>query len=134
MDKIKTYNTLVGPVREFNDLLGRTLFDVKQTDDELLLYLTPANYVRFYHQQDCCESVYIEDVCGDFNDLIGEPLTCAEQVSDAQGPRRDAESYTWTFYRFATRLGSVTVRWFGSSNGYYSERVSVEVVSSLDSQ
>jgi hypothetical protein len=41
---------------------------------------------------------------------------------------QDYESYTWTFYRFGTRRGSVTVRWLGHSNGYYSEGVSVEIM------
>ena len=86
--------------------------------------------MRFQHHQDCCEHVYIEDICGDLNDLVGSPLLEAEEVSDYDaGPLVEyEESHTWTFYKFATRKGFVTVRWYGSSNGYYSESVSVEVV------
>jgi len=128
VNSIKTFNALQGSVRRFEDLVGRILCRVERGDDELRLYLTDFNYVRFYHDQDCCESVSIEDVCGDLDDLVGEPLTEAEEVSGYIGPETGAESYTWTFYRFGTRRGSVTVRWYGSSNGYYSEEVSVEVV------
>jgi len=127
--EIKTLNVLKGAVKEFEDLKGRILYRVKNLDgDELLLYLTDTNYVRFYHSQDCCEHVYIEDICGDLNDLVGSPITEAEEVSGYTGPETSDESYTWTFYRFATAKGAVTVRWYGSSNGYYGEGVDVEVV------
>jgi hypothetical protein len=132
MEKLKTFNTLKGSVKSFNELVGRTLYKVKADDSELVLYLSDTNYVRFYHQQDCCESVYIEDICGDLQDLVGEPLLLAEEVSDvayeeANSPEY-SESHTWTFYKFATRKGYVDVRWYGTSNGYYSESVSVDVV------
>jgi len=132
--RIKLWNSIKGPVREFGQLRGRILCGAEQHGDELRLYLTDTHYVTFYHQQNCCESVSIEDICGDLSDLVGEPLTEAEEVRGYTGPEQDYESYTWTFYRFATRRGSVTVRWLGHSNGYYSEGVSVEVVGGVKEQ
>jgi hypothetical protein len=131
MEKIKTLNVLSGSVREFDELKGRCLYRVERLgDEELRFYLTESNYVRMYHEQDCCESVYIEDICGDLEDLVGAPLLEAEEVQGyTQDPLQEGEeSYTWTFYKFATRKGSVSIRWYGSSNGYYSESVSVDVI------
>ena len=130
MEELKTLNTLKGSVREFEDLLGRILYKVESDSETLTMYLSDTNYVVFSHHQDCCESVYIEDICGDLDDLVGSPLVEAEEVSnyDAEPLYEGEESYTWTFYRFRTLKGSVSVRWYGSSNGYYSESVSVDVV------
>ena len=65
----------------------------------------------------------IVDVEGDPKDLVGSPLLMSEAVKNADGPSpgKYAESWTWTFYKFATVKGYVTIRWLGQSNGYYGE-------------
>lgn len=98
-------------------------------NDEINFKTSDGKSYRFYHSQDCCENVSIEDVIGNPEDLIGSPLLMAEEVSGDNEPAPEyAESYTWTFYKFATINGYVTVRWLGQSNGYYSEDVNLEEV------
>jgi hypothetical protein len=129
--KYETYNYMQDPVTSFENLVGRVLYKIEQvSNDELRLYLTDDHYVRMYHQQDCCESVTIEDIVGDLDDLVGTPLLLAKEVSgDNPEPSEEYyESYTWTYYRFRTIKGSVDIRWYGSSNGYYSESVDIEIV------
>lgn len=82
----------------------------------------------FGHYQDCCESVSLEDINGDLSDLVGTPLLVAEERSHHKEDTRNIESETWTFYTFRTIKGSVDVRFYGTSNGYYSESVDLIVV------
>jgi hypothetical protein len=105
-------------------LKGKTLSKVNGDDYELVFETTDGERYRMYHEQDCCESVSIESIVGDLQDLVGSEILIAEEV-DGESPAdfEAYESYTWTFYKFATRKGYVDIRWLGQSNGYYSERV-----------
>lgn len=110
---------------DINELIGQVVTKIErnnyQDDDKIIFHLKNGAIYEQYHSQDCCESVGIEDINGDLEDLIGYPLIQAEEVySDASGVN-GSESATYTFYKFATFKGYVTIRWFGSSNGYYSE-------------
>jgi hypothetical protein len=129
-------------------LLGKTLTAIIVSDDrtEILFVTDKGKQYRMYHEQDCCESVMIEDVNGNLEDLIGNPILLAEEsASNEYSAEQLAEiekekeeegedyvfwesSFTWTFYKLATIKGYVNIRWFGSSNGYYSESVDFEKV------
>ena len=115
-----------------NVLVGKTLASIKGEvgDEEMIFTTTDGEKYKLFHYQDCCESVSVEDICGDINDLVGSPIILSEEVSNYDAaPKEDEESFTWTFYRIQTAKGLVTIRWYGSSNGYYSESVSFEKIS-----
>ena len=107
---------------EINKIIGKQFFHISRGDDEIQFYCSDGNIYKMYHEQDCCESVYIEDIEGDLNDLINTDILNAEEVTN-HSEEDDGDSTTWTFYKFATIKGYVTIRWIGTSNGYYSERV-----------
>jgi len=107
------------------DMLGKVFTSVTETGYTMVFENATDRYV-FFHGQDCCETVSINDIVGDLSDLVGEPLLVADEVSGETPVGFDDEyheSVTWTFYKFATRKGYVDVRWLGESNGYYSESV-----------
>ena len=126
------YNNIVDTQRGMAQMLGKTFVQVSGAVGNFDLLFETANGERFMfsHQQDCCERVDINDIVGDLQDLVGEPLLVAEEVqgeTPVDFNEREYESVTWTFYKFATRKGYVDVRWLGESNGYYSERVDLFV-------
>lgn len=105
---------------------------VKNVDEEFIITTVQGDFV-FTHFQDCCECVQIEDITGDIQDLVGHPLLLAEEVSSEDEPApANPDSYTWTFYKFATIKGYVDVRWLGESNGYYSESVDLVFIPNPD--
>jgi len=124
------YDNIVGTQKGMAQMLGKTFVQVTGSvdSDEMLFETATGERFMFAHQQDCCETVRINDIVGDLQDLVGEPLLVAEEVQGATEPDEEHyESYTYTFYKFATRKGYVDVRWLGESNGYYSESVELFV-------
>jgi len=134
---------------EFSELNGKILSKIENIDnEELIFHLETGEKYKLYHSQDCCESVSIEDINGDLEDLIGTPILLAEEVNSEEFQKNFEESFkleegkedrdwnyvnekgetkpescTWTFYKLATKNGYVDIRWYGESNGYYSEGV-----------
>lgn len=79
-------------------------------------------------------TVNLYDVTGDPGDLIGYPLVVSDESDEEPTAEEKAheaglDSFTWTFYRFANHGGSMTLRWLGTSNGYYAEYVDIDTIS-----
>lgn len=109
-------------------LIGKTLSsygDGNSYDGDLLvLKFTDGSILYFRHIQDCCESVYLEDITGELSDLIGHEIKKAYHASSDADLEYDVGE--WNFYTIQTMNGDVTLRFYGSSNGYYSISVDLD--------
>jgi len=122
-------------IAKFSDLLMKTLTIIdgmEPESDEINFITSEGRKYIMNHTQDCCESVFVQDVCGDVSDLLNSPILQAEEsISSDETPVGmvvPGDSYTWTFYKLSTIKGSVTIRWLGESSGYYSESVDFEEI------
>lgn len=113
---------------EFSHILGKTITEIEGgVGHDFIEFHTTDGIYKMHHYQSCCESVYVEDITGDLEDLIGNPILLAEESTSGENPEGVKvdyqDSFTWTFYKLATIKGYVDIRWYGESNGYYSESV-----------
>lgn len=118
---------------QFESLVGKTITQITVDNGgcEVNIETSDGLKYRMFHYQSCCENVSVEEIVGDLEDIKNSPILLAEESithnDEAPVPANlYDESYTWTFYKLSTIKGSVTIRWYGSSNGYYSERVDFE--------
>jgi hypothetical protein len=113
---------------KFSQLVGKTFIRIEQEQSLIRFHCSEKEIYCMYHEQDCCEQVHIDDIVGDLEDLIGTPILYASEDSNHDNPKiTGGDSFTWTFYNIATIKGHVTIKWYGSSNGYYSESVTIEL-------
>ena len=114
---------LVKPHRshcDIKDMVGKKVLGIYYDEDYFQIRTDDCVYA-FYHEQDCCESVYLTQADGISDKIIGSRIVIAEVVTD----EKDTEygHVTWSFYKIGTNKGMIDFRWQGESNGYYSETV-----------
>lgn len=108
----------------FKNLEGKTLSSVEKIKNNVLIFKTEDGLkFAMYHEQDCCERVYLE-TCSELNDILKSEIVKAE-ISSSRKREDWGDVCQWTFYRITTKDGGfASLRWYGESNGYYSTSVS----------
>jgi len=110
-------------INKFEDLKGQTITKIDFLKNEYDVYISGVIFhvndkkYLLTHIDECCESVTLEDVVGDWDDIINTPVLLAEERTN--GPE-NGDTEQWTFYTIRTIKGSIDMRWYGESNGYYS--------------
>ena len=103
-------------VCDISELVGKTVRYITGVagDQEITFRMTDDSQYQMRHNQNSCESVRVDEIIGDLQDLIDSPILQAEVViqKDAVTP----DLITWTFYKLATTKGFVTIFWHGTSS------------------
>lgn len=118
-------NKKMSALANFENLLGYRLQNVTLVEDvegdHVIFELGNGETYQLYHPQECCEQVDLVEIIGDLSDLKGMVVLADEKTECG-------DLDTWTFYRISTGRGLVVFRWYGISNGFYSEKVNFELV------
>ena len=112
------------------NFIGKQFFHIHKEDDEIFFYCSDGKIYQMYHEQEYSESVYIKNVKGDINDLINNEILNVELVT--KDKKVSYGTATSTFYKFTTQKGSVTIKWFGNSNGRHSESIDLRTFDAKD--
>ena len=122
---VKTDTMTIMDALEFRTPVDVVKFDDREGNPAVLFVFPLGQGVLLWYDQDCCASMEL-DVVGDLSDLIGLPILAARAYIRQTGEENGTATYT--FYHIDNVKSGVSLAWKGSSNGYYSESVSISQV------
>ena len=107
----------------------KSIEGLEEGSEAVTITFEGGSYFKQWHDQDCCESVEINQVDNNPSKFIGavaheliEKVVDRDDMSKSDLPDY-CDSITATFYTLKTSKGYLDWRWYGESNGYYSESV-----------
>lgn len=121
-------------VKNKDHLIGLVFYKYFQNDYEIKLFSTHGGIVVVRVAEDCCNDSWIESIDGDITQILDSPVTRFEIVSQSVDTRkieikdedfRLQNDATWSFVKIDTKKGGVTIRFLGTSSGFYCEEASV---------
>ena len=114
------------------NLFGRVIKSItgleKDSTEVKIIFKDDGEIIQ-NHKQECCEEVYVEQIDGNVSKHEGaiiyellEKVCSKDEIPEEELPSY-SNSLTATFYTLKTSRGYLDWRWYGESNGYYSETV-----------
>ena len=93
-----------------DSLVGKTILCISglYRDSEEVVISTDGGEFVFWHERDCCESVYLCDFEVGNDHMGGAKILAAsiETNRDTDRPDEFTDSWTWSFYKIETTPGS----------------------------
>lgn len=108
------------------EIVGAKILGFVHGRGEYAALYTTKGIVYFRHEIDCCEHVVIDGIDGWTDAAIGETIVSASERIVEHGIFGD-EHLTSTFYTVESNSLDLSMKWQGSSNGFYSETVDLSL-------
>ena len=110
------------------NLIGKNVIKVAglfRYSEEVEFICDDGTSLVMYHEQECCECVSLEDfIFFGFEDgNLPQGKVISVDIKTNSDGEKGYETFTYTFYDITFPNGTLTLRWYGKSNGYYSESV-----------
>lgn len=107
-----------------DEIVGKIVNRIeKYKDTELKFYMKDGSIYVMRHLQDCTEDVHIEDINGDLSKFRNT------RIAKAYVSKGNSFYGKYTFYHLTSYSGEyLTIRWIGTSNGYYSVEVNFDKI------
>lgn len=123
-------------IRDFSELKNMVFSNVFQSGERI--FFVGRESFLLEHSQTCCENVWIEDIVGELSDLENSEILMAEHIlveakigeEESFGYENELRESNW--FKLATLKGYVTIRFNGTSNGYYSVSADLEKIKMVD--
>jgi len=115
----------------WDEVYGKIVEKIDYSKDEFVLSFTDGTQLKFYHEQYCCEKVYITQFVFSIPEIKGFASIIGKELKSIKESYKKGEweygTYTETKLEFDTSCGKFEVHWYGESNGWYDENVSFQV-------
>lgn len=97
---------------EFKNKVIKNISGLEKGSQEVYFECEDGTKYFLYHYQVCSEKVYIEEIAGNINDIIGCKINIADVVTSG-----NSNIFLQTFFTLSSDKGSLIFRWIGESVG-----------------
>lgn len=122
------YENQIMQMCDLSELIGKVFDLVKLNGGAVEFFNDNKLMFCLHHEQSCCEWVELIDGFDELHLLQNDPIMQSYATYSHDGELKyesshgsDYDSLTWSFYTISTFYHSVTLRFYGQSNGCYSE-------------